>query len=158
MKITTDTPEMLIVDDRPVILGIALSLFILVFVGIGTMLTLNGEPMGLLFAGIGGGLGLLAWWAFVRRVQVVFHRPGKYLEFRRKNMFGGARLRLPLDDVERAVVEESMSDGTSTYRVALETHGESAGRHPLTLAYSNIGHPHEVAAQINAWLGVAGSG
>jgi hypothetical protein len=156
MKVTTDTAEMLIIDDRPVILGLALIAFILVFVGIGLGLLLSGEWSGLLFALIGGGLGFLALWAFVRRVQVVFLRPDGWVELRRKNLFGGSRLRLALDEIDGAVIEESSSsDGGATYRVALVAHGESAGHHPLTLAYSNVGHPHEVAAKINAWLGVA---
>jgi hypothetical protein len=157
MKVTTDTPDLLIIEDRPIILGIALGAFILVFVGIGLGLALNGEPWGLLFALIGGGLGLGAFWAFVRRVQVVFHRPESYVEFRRRNIFGASRVRHALGEIERAEIEESSSsDNGTTWRVALVIEqGQSVGRHPITLAYSNGSGHHRTADAINRWLDAA---
>lgn len=154
MKITTDTPDLLIVDDRPVVLGVVLMLFTLTFVGIGLAVTFDGSPAGLLFAVFGGGLGLLFFWIFVRRAQLVFHRPEGWVEIRRRNLFGGSKQRFRLDEIERAEVEESSgSEGGVTYRVVLAAHGESAGLHPFTLAYSNVGRHHEIAARINQWLG-----
>ena len=154
MKITTDTPDLLIVESRPVLLAIGLTLFILVFVAVGVGLMMAGEWWGILFALGGGGMGFLAFWGFVRRVQVVFHRPGAYVEFRRRNIFGGSTVRHNLAEIGRAEVEESRSsDSGPTYRVALVVErGQSAGRHPLTLAYSS-GSAHRRAAEaINAWL------
>jgi len=157
MKITTDTPDLLIVEDRPVLLGIALAIFILLFVGAGFAMLLDGVFAGLIFIIGGGGLGLGAFWAFVRRVQVVFHRPEVYVELRRRNLFGGSRVRHRLAEIERAEVEQSTSsDGDALWRVVLviET-GQSAGRHPITLAYSNGRHHHETASAINRWLDTA---
>lgn len=157
MKIVTDTPELLIVEDRPVVLALGLIAFILVFIGAGLAITLAGEWWGLLFALGGGGVGLVAFWAFVRRVQVVFHRPDGYVELRRRNLFGGSRVRHDLAEIDRAVIEESHgSDSGTTYRVALVIeHGQSAGRHPITLAYSSGRAHHRAAEAINAWLGNA---
>ncbi|MEZ5721895.1 MAG: hypothetical protein R3D59_09655 [Paracoccaceae bacterium] len=93
MKILTDTPDLLIVEDRPVVLALALIGFILMFVGAGLAMILAGEWWGILFALGGGGMGFVAFWAFVRRVQVVFHRPDGYVELRRRNRFGGSRVR-----------------------------------------------------------------
>lgn len=158
MKVVTDTPDLLIVEERPVLLGIALGLFILIFVGIGLVMLSQGEIWGgLAFACIGGGLGFGAFWAFVRRVQVVFHRPEAYVEFRRRNLFGGSRTRHRLDEIDRAELEESRSsEGNMLWRVALVIErGQSVGHHPITLAYSNGSGHRTTAEAINRWLDAA---
>ncbi|MCB1331195.1 MAG: hypothetical protein KDK28_17865 [Maritimibacter sp.] len=157
MKIVTDTPDLLIVEDRPVLLALGLIGFILAFVAAGLAMVLAGEWWGLLFAIFGGGMGFIAFWAFVRRVQVVFHRPEGYVELRRRNLFGGTRVRHALAEIDRAVIEESQgSDSGTTYRVALVIPaGQSAGRHPVTLAYSSGRAQHRAAEAINAWLQAA---
>lgn len=154
MKILTDTPDLLVVEDRPVLLALALIAFILMFVGAGLVMILAGEWWGILFALGGGGMGFVAFWAFVRRVQVVFHRPDGYVELRRRNLFGGSRVQHELAEIDRAVIEESQSsDSGTTYRVALVVeHGQSAGRHPITLAYSSGRGHHRAAEAINSWL------
>ncbi len=154
MKITIDTPDLLVVENRPVFLALGLTLMILVFVAIGLGLVMAGEWWGFPFALIGGGVGFVAFWGLVRRVQVVFHRPEAYVELRRRNIFGGSRVRHALDEIDRAEVEESHStDSGRTYRVVLVVErGQSAGRHPVTLAYSSGSGHHRVAKAINAWL------
>lgn len=149
MKVTTDTPDLLIVEDRPVILALALTAFILIFIAVGLTVMMAGEWWGIVFALVGGGVGFAAFWGFVRRVQVVFHRPEGHVEFRRRNIFGGSRLRHA-----RAEVEESRSsDDGPTYRVVLVIeHGQSAGRYPVTLAYLSGSAHRRVAAAINSWL------
>lgn len=154
MKVTTHTPDLLIVEDRPVALALALIVFILMFVGAGLVMMLSGLWWGLLFALGGGGIGFVAFWAFVRRVQLVFHRPAGWVELRRRNLFGGSRVRHTLAEIDRAVIEESeSSENGTTYRVALVIdHGQSAGRHPVTLAYSSGDGHHRAAETINTWL------
>lgn len=157
MKITSDTPDLLVIDDRPILLGIGLGVFILIFVGVGLAVLLDGIWAGLIFIIVGGGLGLGAFWAFVRRVQLVFHRPEGWVELRRRNLFGGSRVRHRLDEIDRAEIEETTSsDGGSLWRVVLVIdRGQSVGRHPVTLAYSNgIGH-QLIAEAINRWLAAA---
>jgi len=157
LKITADTPELLILDDKPLFLGVMLIVFILVFVGAAAMIVMSGEPWGILFGLFGGGMGLAAFAVFVRRVQVVFHRPEGYVEFRRRNIFGGSRVRHRLEEIARAELEESRSDdGGPLWRVVLVIEeGQSVGRHPVTLAYTN-GRGHQRAAEaINRWLDAA---
>ena len=159
MKIRRNSPDLLIVEDRPWLIGILIILFILVFVGAGLFLVIDGEWLGLPFALIGGGLGLGAFWAFVRRVQVVFHRPEGWIEIRRANVFRRLKNRYDLDGVERAVVQTSRSDNSDVYRVALIIEaGGVTGTKPLTLAYSNIGDHRGIADTINAWLAEAKTG
>jgi hypothetical protein len=154
MKVTTNTPDLLIVDDRPLFIGIMLILFILLFVGVGLGLVFAGEPLGLVFALMGGGLGAGAFIVFVRRVQVVFHRPEGYVEIRRKNAFRARKVRHALAEIDRAEVESSRtSEGATTYRTVLVIEaGQSVGRHPLTFAYSSGSGHRRVAEAINAWL------
>lgn len=157
MKITSDTHDLLVIDDRPLLLGIALSIFILIFVGVGLAVLLDGVWAGLIFIIVGGGLGLGAFWAFVERVQVVFHRPEAWVEFRRRNIFGGQRVRHGLNEIDHAEVEEtSSSEGGSLWRVVLViAEGQSMGRHPVTLAFSNGSEHHVIADAINRWLAAA---
>lgn len=156
MKIATDTDDLLIVEDKPVLLGLALILFILVFVGIGVGVIIAGVWAGLVFVLVGGGLGALAFFAFVRRVQVVFHRPGNWVEVRRRNLLGGSKVRHRLDAITRAEIESSSTSGGATYRVVLVIDaGPGTGRHPVTLAFSSGESHHIIAAKINDWLGVS---
>jgi hypothetical protein len=154
MKITSDTSDLLIVDDRPLFIGIMLGLFILVFVGIGMAITLSGVWAGLIFVVFGGGLGLTAFALFVRRVQVVFHRPEAWVELRRRSLFGSRTIRHPLDVISRAELESTRnSDGSTLYRVALVIEeGQSAGRHPITEAYSSGSRHQQICETINRWL------
>ncbi|MDA0961972.1 MAG: hypothetical protein O2898_03525, partial [Proteobacteria bacterium] len=71
MKILRDTPEQLIIEETPWVLGIMLVFFILAFVGPGLFLVTQGELIGLFFAGVGGGLGAMGLIVFVQRVQVI---------------------------------------------------------------------------------------
>lgn len=157
MKVTTDTPDLLVVDDKPLFLGIMLIVFILVFVAAGLLIVMSGEPLGILFGLFGGGMGLAAFAVFVRRVQVVFHGPEGYVELRRRNLFGGSRVRHDLNEIARAEIEESRSnEGGATWRVVLVIEeGQSVGRHPVTLAYSNGRGHHRAAEAINRWLDAA---
>ena len=153
MKIKTDTPDLLIVEDTPWLFAIMVTIMTLVFIGIGMGLVFSGEWMGLFFAVIGGGLGLLFFFLIVRRVQVVFYRPEGWVEIRRANVLRRATVRHQLDEVSRAIVQRTSGDSGDLHRVTLEIdHGESAGQHPLTIAYSNTGDHHGVARAINDWL------
>ncbi|MEC7764461.1 MAG: hypothetical protein VX874_21335 [Pseudomonadota bacterium] len=157
MKVITNTPDLLIVEDRPVLIAIMLILFTLTFMVAGVMMVAQGIWWGLFFAGFGGGMGLLFFTVFVRRVQVVFHRPERYVEIRRKNVFRSGKVRYDLREISRAIVESSRSsEGGSTYRVTLVIdEGESAGLHPVTLAYSSGPAHAQTAQKINDWLEAA---
>ena len=157
MKVKKNTDHTLIVEEVPWLFAIFFLMFILVFSGVGIALLLDGELAGLAFLGFGAIIAPFMLYLFVRRVQVVFHRPEGYVELRRRNLFGGTRVRHALAEIDRAVIEESQgSDSGTTYRVALVIPaGQSAGRHPVTLAYSSGRAQHRAAEAINAWLQAA---
>ena len=85
MKVKTNTPEILVIGSTPWILGAALILFTLFFAAIAMGLILSGKLMGLAFL-LGVVLGLAAFSVFVRRTQVVFHRPEGWVEIRTKTV------------------------------------------------------------------------
>lgn len=164
MKITRNTPGQLILADTPWFIGIALTLFILAFVGAGLgAASTGGESLwfGLGFAAMGGGMGFAAFCLFVRRVQVILDRPGGRIVIRRQSVFGYSQVEHHLADLSHAEVESttSRSQGRSRtlYRpVLVLDSGMSAGRHPVAEAYTNGRGPHRLAEAINAWLPAAG--
>ena len=158
MKVTTNTDDLLIIDDRPLFFSIMLGGFILVFTGVGLFLISEGVWAGLIFVAFGIFMGGGAFYIFVQRVQVVLHRPEGWFEIRRKTLFSTQKVRYRLSELSHAGIETSRSsDGTSTYRVVLRIpEGESVGWHPVTIAYSNGRGHHRCRDAINAWLGADG--
>ena len=157
MKVTRNTPDQLIVADVPWLIGLMLILFIMVFVGAGLALVLDGELFGLLFVLGGGGIGLVAFAAFVRRVQVILDRPTDSITIRSRTLFGYSQVQHQLSNLSRAVLESTMSSkGNTLHRPTLVlTKGMSAGNHPIVAAYSNTGGAGRVVTAINNWLDAA---
>ncbi|MFP4327527.1 MAG: hypothetical protein ACLFQL_05915, partial [Paracoccaceae bacterium] len=120
MKITHDTPDLLVVDVVPWLLGAGVILFILVFAGAGLLILSEGEPLGLLFLLGGGGMGLGAFWAFVRREQVILDRRSGEVLLRRRTIFGQTEERQPLSTLHGALIETHRSrKGSTTFRAEL---------------------------------------
>ncbi|WP_291736147.1 hypothetical protein [Leisingera sp. F5] len=160
MKITLNTPEQLILSDTPWLIGIMLAFFILVFTGAGVgMLSQGGDLVwpGLIFTLAGGGMGMLAFCLFVRRVQVILDRPGGSVVIRRQSVFGYSQMEHRLADLSHAEVESTTSRSERRTRtlsrpVLVLDGGMSAGRHPLVTAYTNGIGPQRLADAINTWL------
>lgn len=154
MKVTRATPQQLIVADTPWFIGIMLTIFILLFAGIGVAMVLEGEPAGFLFAIVGGGLGLGGFAAFVRRVQVILDRPSDTIIIRRRSLFGYSEIRHKLSNLGRAELQMSAgSKGGMLYRPALVLErGMSAGHHPIVQSYTNTKGPKRLVDAVNDWL------
>ncbi|WP_299300979.1 hypothetical protein [uncultured Litoreibacter sp.] len=151
MKITRNTPEQLIVGENPVWVAVLLVSMGMIFLGIGLSITLSGELMGLIFAAAS----LLPFsflFIFVRRVQLIFEASKGTLTIQRKNLRAATTVVHDLTDVQGAELETSHGDNSRLYRVTLVLTGQSAGRHPITQAYSNVGNHQGVHDAINAWL------
>jgi len=154
MKVTRNIPEQLVIENRPWILALALVAGGLLFFGVGLSIFLGGEALGLLFMALSI-VPFAMLFVFARRVQVLFLKPQGKLVFRRRNLLGSTVVEHDLNEVSEAIVQTSQGngDGGPTHRVALVIpKGQSAGTHPLTLAYDNFGR-HDIMAQtINQWL------
>ena len=157
MKVTRDTPDQLILDETPWGLGIMLVFFILCFVGPGLFLVLQGEMMGLFFAAVGGGLGLMALIVFVQRVQVILDRATDSVAVRRRSMIGYSEVIHSLSDLAEAQLEGTRSSkGTAMFRAALVLdRGMSQGTHPIVEAYTSGRGPQRTVDAINGWLAAA---
>ena len=163
MKVTRNTPEYLILADTPWFLGIALILFTLVFVGPGLLImSAGGENIwfGLLFAGIGGGLGVAAFCVFVRRVQVILDRPNNRIVIRKQSVFGYQAVEHELSHLSHAETERTTSsharrEGRLRYLyrpVLVLDQGMSSGHHPITETYSSGGGAELLVTAVNDWL------
>ena len=150
MKVSRNTPDQLIVEDVPWLLGIMLAGFILLFVGVGIGLVLSGEIFGLLFAIGGGGVGGLCFALMVRRVQVILDRPTGTLVIRRRSVLGYSEVRHDLADLSGAILEETRSSKGSTLRrpTLVLDRGMSQGRHPVVATYMQ-----RKAGDYDRWLG-----
>lgn len=160
MKVTRNSPNQLILSDTPWFIGITLVFFILAFVGAGLfMVSEGGEGIlfGIFFALFGGGMGLGAFCAFVRRVQVILDRNKDKIMIRRQSVFGYDTVEHLLANLSHAEIESTASrsnKGTSTrYRpVLILDKGMSEGRHPIVEAFSNGRGAHRLVDAVNDWL------
>lgn len=158
MKVTHDDPDLLIVEARPWIFGLIFAGGALAFFGVGVIRLMALDIVGLGFIA-GGAFLMLFFHLFVRRVQVVFHRPEGWVEIRQRTLRRYDRVRHDLSEIERAMVETSHSgEGGATHRVALVIpEGQSRGRHPLTNYYTGGQGAERVTKAINGWLDSARS-
>ncbi|WP_137703350.1 hypothetical protein [Marimonas lutisalis] len=156
MKVTRNTPEQLIIEERPWFTGIGISALSLFFTGAGIFSVLDGEFGGMIFF-VGTALGALAFWAFVRRLMVIFDRHGGQIEIRRKWVGGQSVETLDLKAVRKADVEfrETYRQGKMR-RTSRPTLVMFADHDPQKLAlvehFSGGRSSQVVADEINEWL------
>jgi hypothetical protein len=151
MKTTLEQPDLLVLEDVPWILGAVFVAVILIPVGIGTAMVLNGEATGLLVALGGAAFGAIFFAAFVRRTRLVLDRAAGLAELKRRSVFGLKAWTWRLDEIDRAWVESSTSDGSTTYRPVLIL---ASGEHqPITPVYSSGQGAHRATTAITRWLG-----
>lgn len=160
MKVTRNSADQLILSDTPWFIGITLIFFVLTFVGLGLFLMSEGGKgiwLGLLFGLVGGGLGVGFFFAFVRRVQVILDRSKDSILIQRQSIFGYEAVEHALSNLSHAELESTISrsnKGSSTlYRpVLVLDKGMSAGRHPITEAFTNGGGSKRMVDAVNDWL------
>ena len=164
MRITRNTSDQLIIANTPWLIGIMLILFILVFIGAGLLVATAEDGdlwFGILFGSLGGGIGIAAFCAFVRRVQIIFDRSTGKISIRRQSVFGYSSADHPLEQLSHVEIEQTTSfrDGRSStlYRPTLIlAAGSSAAniktRIPIVAAYTNGAGPNRIATAVNSWL------
>lgn len=159
MKIITNTPDQLILENRPLWLAIFVTGFALLFVAIGLAI-LGPEPAtGVAFVLGGLFFGVVFNMAFIRRTQLILDAPRTRVELRRRSWFGYKRWTWDLKYLERAVLETSRSGDTDTHRAALIINGGmDEGVHPITLVYSSGRGAQRAKDAINNWLAALDSG
>ena len=159
MKVAHNTPDQLILDDRPWLLGGLLVLLILIFAGFGLQALLAGRGAGLLGLA-GAALWGVALVVFVRRTTVTFDRGAGQITRHVKSLRRATTTLWPLSGVSKADIETRLSRNsgkhgkgrvTPMHRPVLHwTDGSPAT--PLMEVYVNGDGASETAAAINRWL------
>ncbi len=157
MQIVRDTPDQLIIANRPLAIGVGITLFILIFAAAGLIIATEEPWFGLLFGGTGVLLGGGAFAAFVRRTQVILDRSRGEIIIRRRSVFGYGETVLPLAPLTGAELQTTRSStpdgrGTTLYRPVLML---GAGPHPIMQSYTNGTGPKKLVDAVNRWLDAA---
>jgi hypothetical protein len=159
MRIESVTPDRLVLQSRPWVLGSMLVAFIL-FLLVLAWGTFADEPWLAFGFVLAAGLVGMAFVVFVRRVLVIFDRGAGVVVIRTAGVLGHSEDALRLSTIRGAGVETQLSTSTSsggrsrTHRTVLQFHG-GARPHPLTQVYSGGPGAAQVAEAINQWLGVS---
>ncbi|HIP24480.1 MAG TPA: hypothetical protein EYG79_12945 [Rhodobacteraceae bacterium] len=160
MKMSQNTPDLLIIDDRPWLLGGILIGFITIFTGIGVAMLFAGLLAGIVMFLIAGSV-FAAFYFLVERTQLVLDARTGQLEIRKKSMRRMKRSAHALKDLRHTTVEARVSTGSTgagsnisrLILVMREGHGET--NTPLTSALTSGGAAEKISPIVNAWLAAA---
>lgn len=150
MRIRECTPERLVIEDRPVILAILLSVLLMAFAGGMLFFLRQGDWFATGLAGFGAFLmtGILT--ASVRRVIVVLDRPAGVVLIRSRTVFGQTEDRRALSTLLGAEAEGKRSGrGGMSYRPALRF---ADGTLPLCDVHVPGRGAAEIAEAVERWL------
>ena len=160
MKITDNTADRLVIEDRPWAIGIGFGAAFLILAGVGlARLVAGAEGAGiLLFGAVLCGIGFCA---FVRRTIAIFDRPAGAVVWREASVFGAQERTIPLREIAGVEVEagrgvRSSRTGrrTPTWRPVLQLTGDAAPL-PLNRTFVAGDGAAGVADAVREWLGRA---
>jgi len=117
MRILSNTPDMLILEDRPVFWAIVLAIMVLIGLGFFLGGIFGGEILLLIWGAGFGGIALALLWA-LRRTRVYLDRRNDLVEIRTQGAKRMSSQRFRLGDLHSAEVQTS---GGNTFRVALSS-------------------------------------
>ncbi|WP_424944294.1 hypothetical protein [Aliiroseovarius crassostreae] len=154
MKVTQNTPDLLVLDHVPWLMGVGMIFMIVTFLGIGIFLILDETWPGLIFAAFSL-VPLLFLVKFTARVQVIFDRPGDLVTLRRRDFMGFSEDHVPLSSIDHAKIErqesrDSDGDRSVTYRPVLTLYNGDI--RPLIRIYSNLRGMDRMVEEVNGWL------
>jgi hypothetical protein len=150
MRIRENTPDRLVIEDRPILLAVLLSFFILIVAAGVVALAMDGRwaKAGLVavFLPIVGAVLVL----FVRRIILFMDRGADVVLLRAVTLSGQTETQWPLDSVTGAIVQTSTDGDGPAHRSAL-TFADGTTT-PLTPVYATGGGAAHATAAINDWL------
>ena len=155
MKVIHRTEDLLMVEDRPWLIGIMMIVMALIFAVGGMALLASGEVFGgAMMLLIGVGVPVLIGALMVQRVRLTFDRPAGTVTRTRRSVLGLSQTVHRLDRLDRARVGVSIdSDGTS-YRMELDLR-DPPEMLPFTTYHTSGRRPEAMAQAINDWLGAS---
>ncbi|MGX0876440.1 hypothetical protein ACSSV4_001117 [Roseovarius sp. MBR-154] len=164
MKITRTTPDLLIAEETPWFIAVMLSLGLLLFVGVGLLVSSQSLIGAFVMGGIGGGMCFAAICIFVERLQIILDAQAGTATLRARTILRQREEVLPLSDVLRATGETTLSGsnaGIDPARVRRKLHrpslvlSDGAGGEvlrPITEIYDSSSASGKVVRAINDWL------
>ena len=155
MKVIHRSDTILVLEDRPWLLGLLLILFALVFAFGGMAMMADGKPLGGAFFGLfGAGIPLLIAALMVRRVRVSLDRSTGQIKRIERSVRGLTRVTHALDRLQEAKVAISHDSDGNTYRTELRLTGPEETV-PFTSYYTSGPKPEAMAQAVNDWLTAA---
>lgn len=165
MKVTHNSPDLLILEEMPWFIAIMLSLFTLAFAAIGLLVLSQTLVGGLVFLLVGGGMGLAGIGVFVERLQLILDAGTFRVTLRSRTIFRHRETVFDLSDLICATGESTLSGGetsTDPSRVRRRVHRptlllrDGAGGppllHPVTEIYDSSRSSARAVRAINQWL------
>ncbi|NJS39995.1 MAG: hypothetical protein HC783_14365 [Rhodobacteraceae bacterium] len=152
MRSRVDTPDRLVITDRPIVLGVMLSALLLALIGFSLAAAASGTWVGaaILLFGALVIAGITA--VFIRGIDLILDRPSGKAHLHNSTLLGKTWLNWPLSDVTGAVVQSTHGgeDSGMTYRPALQLSG---GRtQELTPIYTSGKGAARAVTAIERWL------
>jgi hypothetical protein len=158
MKVIHRTDAMIIVEDRPWLIGALMIVMVLVFLAGGMALAASGAVLGGLMMGlIGGGLPLVIAGLMVQRVRLTLDRDAGTVTRTRRSVLGLGQTAHDLHRVEKARVAVSSDSDGSTYRMELMLRDPTEIL-PFTTYYTSGKGPEQMAEAVNDWLSAGSAG
>jgi hypothetical protein len=156
MVIREETPDRLVIDDRPVLIAVLLGLGLLVVAGVTMALMSAGQWGGAAMLGLGTVLVGAAIALFVRRTMLFLDRPSGTVLIRSTTVFGTNEQRHALSALRGAQVQTSRSGkGGPAHRPALLLSGGQAV--PITPIYTSGRGAGRAVEAIERWLATGGA-
>ncbi|MFN3971288.1 MAG: hypothetical protein ACK4L4_07950 [Gemmobacter sp.] len=154
MKVHEDTPDRLVLEDRPLLLsGVPAALTL--GLAAGAVLVLHVDILAALILALVSPFMGLVLALFLRRAIVILDRRSGIMLWREATLWGQSERTTPLEAVRGVVVQRHRSRGEAgedggTFRVALRIDGQ--GEVPLTWVYSAGRGAERAAAALTRWL------
>ena len=153
MKVIQNTPEMLVIEDRPVVLALMLSAFALALTAVCLVTFDQGMPLASIVSGAFAALLFAILGRTIKRIRLFLDARHDLFSVRTQGVRGTTTISYPLAALQRAIVQESRASDSTTYRLAyVIDRGDKRGTHPLTDHFTGGRGPAQGADVINDWL------
>lgn len=152
MKVIHRSEKLLILEDRPWLLGLFLIAMALIFFFLGMAIVAKGMIFSGLFMGlIGGGLPLLFAALMVRRVRLTFDRQTGQLTRTQRSIRDLVQISHAIGRLVEATVDFNTEGDGVTYRMDLRLQ-DPPEIVPFTSYYTSGRKPQQMAQVVNDWL------
>ena len=154
MKIVRNTPDLLVLEERPILVILILLGFTIGLAWGAIGLWGEGERVVSVIMGLMSVLIAIVLTTTFRRVRLFLDAQADTFSVRTADRHGVRTVSYPLHHLDRALMETSNSgDGGPTHRVTyILRSGMDVGRHPVTSYFTGGDGPRRAVDAINAWL------